>query len=51
MIMLREMCNPDLNRERQNTNVLFRDGLIRSSDDPTVMEGERRDRVIQLNNI
>lgn len=37
--------------QRQNTEVSCRGGLIRSSDDTTVMEEERRDQVIQSNNI
>ena len=37
--------------QRLETEVPCRDGLIRSSDDTTVMEEERRNQVIQSNNI
>ena len=37
--------------QRLETEEPCRDGLIRSSDDTTVMEEERRNQVIQSNNI
>lgn len=37
--------------QRLETEVSCRDGLIRSSDEATVMEAERRNQVIQSNNI
>ena len=36
-------CAIPLMRERHNTNVMFRGGLIRSSDEGSVMGLERRD--------
>ena len=36
-------CAIPLKRERHNTNVMFRGGLIRSSDEGSVMGLERRD--------